>query len=77
MGATGTVRAEAKRFAAEGARVFVISFDPADCELLASEATIAGWAAADPSDEDAAVGVPPGYQMCLYNSSTTRLRLGP
>ncbi len=55
-GATGIARAGAERFAAEGAQVFVISIDPAECELLASEVAIAGWAAADLSDEDAAVG---------------------
>jgi NAD(P)-dependent dehydrogenase (short-subunit alcohol dehydrogenase family) len=54
-GATGIARAGADRFAAEGARVFVISIDPVDCELLASEVPIAGWVAADLSEEEAAV----------------------
>lgn len=54
-GATGIARAGAERFAAEGARVFVISIDPSDCEALASDVAVAGWAAADLSDEDAAV----------------------
>jgi NAD(P)-dependent dehydrogenase (short-subunit alcohol dehydrogenase family) len=54
-GATGIARAGAERFAAQGARVFVISIDPSECELLASEVPITGWVAADLSDEDAAV----------------------
>lgn len=54
-GATGIARAGAERFVAEGANVFVISLDESDCELLASEVPITGWAAADLSDEDAAV----------------------
>lgn len=54
-GATGIARAGAERFAAEGARVFVISIDPSDCETLAAQIPLAGWAAADLSDEDEAV----------------------
>lgn len=54
-GATGIARAGAERLTAEGARVFVISIDPSDCEALASEVQVAGWVAADLSNEDAAV----------------------
>jgi NAD(P)-dependent dehydrogenase (short-subunit alcohol dehydrogenase family) len=54
-GATGIARAGAERFATLGARVFVISIDSSECEQLASEVPIAGWSAADLSNEDAAV----------------------
>ena len=53
-GATGIAAAGARRFAAEGASVFVISIDPDDCESLAAE--IGGaFAAADLRDEEAAI----------------------
>lgn len=54
-GATGIARGGAERFVAEGARVFVIAIDPSDCERLAAEIPVAGWAAADLSNEDDAV----------------------
>lgn len=54
-GATGIARAGAERLTAEGARVFVVSIDPSECEALAAEVPVAGWAAADLSDEDEAV----------------------
>lgn len=44
-GATGIARAGAERFATQGARVFVISIDPSECEQLA---------ATDLSNEDVA-----------------------
>lgn len=58
-GATGIAAAGARRFAAEGAAVFVVSLDPGECEALAAEVTAAGgrsgWAQADLRDEAAAV----------------------
>ena len=59
-GATGIAAAGARRFAAEGAAVFVVSLDPGACEALADEVVAAGgrcaWAAADLRDEDATAG---------------------
>lgn len=49
-GATGMAGAAARRFAAEGAAVFVISIDAQD------NATVIDWAAADLTDEAATVG---------------------
>lgn len=61
-GSTGIAEAAARRFAAEGARVFVISRTEAGCRALtdriAAEGGDAGWAVADLEDEgqaDAAV----------------------
>lgn len=54
-GASGIAAAGAKRFADEGAAVFVISISESDCEKLASEirpiSGRVGWAAADLTDE--------------------------
>ncbi len=54
-GATGIARAGAERLTAAGARVFVISIEESECEALAAEIPVAGWVAADLTDEDAAV----------------------
>jgi len=58
-GATGIAAAGARRFAAEGAAVFVVSLDPGECEALAAGVAAAGgrcdWAQADLRDEAAAV----------------------
>ncbi len=58
-GATGIAAAGARRFAAEGGAVFVVSLDAGDCAALAGEITAAGgrcgWAAADLRDETATV----------------------
>lgn len=55
-GATGIAAASAKRLAAEGARIFLISIDPEECQALAEALDGAGWAAADLRDEEAAKG---------------------
>lgn len=58
-GATGIAAAGVRRFAREGAAVFVVSLDGAQCEALAAEVTAAGgrcgWVAADLREEEAAV----------------------
>lgn len=58
-GATGIAAAGARRFAAEGAAVFVVSLEADQCRALADEVVAAGgtcgWAAADLREEDAAV----------------------
>lgn len=53
-GATGIAAAGARRFAAEGASVFVVSIDPDECEELATEVG-GGFAQADLRDENATV----------------------
>ena len=53
-GASGIAAAGARRFAREGAAVFVVSLDAGECQALAGEIG-AGWAAADLRDEGAAV----------------------
>ncbi len=58
-GATGIAAAGARRFAADGARVFVVSLHADDCAQLADEIRTGGgeceWAAADLTDEAATV----------------------
>jgi NAD(P)-dependent dehydrogenase (short-subunit alcohol dehydrogenase family) len=58
-GASGIAAAGARRFAREGAAVFVVSRDPGGCEALAADIAAAGgriaWAAADLRDEAATV----------------------
>jgi len=58
-GASGIAAAAAHRLAAEGASVFTISVDEAECEALHAELVEAGaehgWAAADLTNEDATV----------------------
>jgi NADP-dependent 3-hydroxy acid dehydrogenase YdfG len=57
-GSTGIAEASARRFAAEGARVFVISRTEANCRALAdsilADGGIASYAAADLTDGHAA-----------------------
>lgn len=54
-GATGMAAASARRLAAEGAAVFIVSLVETEAEALAGELTVAGahagWAAADLTDE--------------------------
>lgn len=52
-GATGIAAAAARQLAGEGAAVFVVSIDEAECEALAAGIDC-GWAAADLRDEDQA-----------------------
>ncbi len=70
-GATGIAAAAAHRLAAEGASVFTISVDAAECEALHSELAEAGadhgWAAADLTDEDATVDA---FAACLDRFGT-------
>lgn len=58
-GASGIAAAGAKRYAAEGASVFIVSRSEQSCESLAAEIEsnggAAGWAAADLTDEAATV----------------------
>jgi NAD(P)-dependent dehydrogenase (short-subunit alcohol dehydrogenase family) len=58
-GSSGIAAAGARRFAAEGAAVFVIARDEAECAALAAEIATAGgraaWAAADLRDEAATI----------------------
>jgi len=54
-GATGIAAAGARRFDGEGASVFVISIDPADCEDLTSELGSSAWRAADLRDDRATI----------------------
>jgi NAD(P)-dependent dehydrogenase (short-subunit alcohol dehydrogenase family) len=63
-GATGIAAAAAHRFAAEGAAVFTISVDAVDCEALHEELPEDAehdWAAADLTDEEAAVAA---FEAC-------------
>lgn len=57
-GASGMAAASARRFAAEGAKVHVVSRDAEECEALANDITQSGgiceWVAADLTDEVAA-----------------------
>jgi NAD(P)-dependent dehydrogenase (short-subunit alcohol dehydrogenase family) len=59
-GATGMAAAGARLFAREGAAVFVVSLQAEDCERLATDVGGEGgtveWAAADLTEEEAAVG---------------------
>lgn len=70
-GATGIAAATAHRLAAEGASVFTISIDEAECEAL--QAALAGggsghgWAAADLTDEDATTEA---FQACIDRFGT-------
>lgn len=50
-GATGIAAAAARQLAGEGAAVFVVSIDEAECEALAADVDC-GWAAADLRNED-------------------------
>lgn len=57
-GASGIAASSARRFGREGAKVFVVSRDPGECEALAGEINASGgvcqWAAADLTDDAAA-----------------------
>lgn len=57
-GASGIAAAAARRHAASGGRVFLVSMDPEQCAVLGDEIIAAGgrcrWAAADLTDEGAA-----------------------
>ncbi len=70
-GATGIAAATAHRLAAEGASVFTISVNEAECEALHAELAGAGaehgWAAADLTDEDATVDA---FQACIDRFGT-------
>ena len=65
-GATGIAAAAAHRLAEEGASVFTVSLDEAECEALHLELADAGaehgWAAADLTDEAATVDAFTGAQ---------------
>jgi NAD(P)-dependent dehydrogenase (short-subunit alcohol dehydrogenase family) len=65
-GATGIAAAAAHRLTAEGAAVFTISLDEAECGSLHAELAGAGvehgWAATDLTDEDATVNA---FQACI------------
>jgi NAD(P)-dependent dehydrogenase (short-subunit alcohol dehydrogenase family) len=70
-GATGIAAATALRLAAEGASVFTISIDQAECEGLSAQLAGAGaehgWAAADLTDEAATVDA---FQACIDRFGT-------
>ncbi len=70
-GATGIAAATAHRLAAEGASVFTISVDSAECEALhaglAGSGAEHGWAVVDLSDEDATVDA---FQACIDRFGT-------
>lgn len=54
-GATGIAAAAARKSAAEGARVFVVSLNEVECQTLAGDVALAGYAVADLSDEEQTV----------------------
>ncbi len=62
-GASGIAAAGARRFAAEGASVFVVSVDEEQCEELASDiGSPESWAAADLTDEAETVAA---FKACI------------
>lgn len=54
-GATGIAAATARRLSESNARVFVISLHQDECQELARDVGLNGWAAADLTNEDAAI----------------------
>jgi len=69
-GASGIAAAGARRFAAEGASVFVVSLDDGQCQELASEiGSPESWAAADLTDE--------AETVTAFKACTDILRLWP